>query len=116
MKRILIIDNAAQEKTLVNEALKREGYRVNTLEAESLDLVRLDPATFDLAIVNLYPDVSNTWGIYLDFKQHFPDTPVLVYMSHHALDSLKAAINNIFKIHQTSHADDRRDPGLVKTI
>ena len=97
MKTILIIDNEAQEKVLVNEALQREGYHIKTMDADSLDLETLDPSSFDLTIVNLYPDVPTTWGIYLDFKHHFPDCPVLVYMNHQALESLKSAIKNIFR-------------------
>lgn len=97
MKKILVIDDEVKEKEYMNRELQREGYSVKIVEAESLDYKRLDVTGFDLAIINLYPDAPTTWGVYLDFKQYFPNCPVLVYMSHHALEGLKSAIKNVFR-------------------
>ncbi|MFP4195122.1 MAG: hypothetical protein ACLFRO_09300, partial [Desulfobacterales bacterium] len=74
----------------------QEGYEVQPVDLESLDLSNPQVPEADLAIVPLHPDVPATWGAYLDLKHRFPDFPVLVYMSHHAVDTLKAAIKNIF--------------------
>lgn len=46
-----------------------------------------------MVIVHLHPDVQATWGAYLDFKHCYPDFPVLVYMRHQAVTSLKKQLS-----------------------
>lgn len=96
MKEILIIDNQHRRKEIVAQELQNEGYNVKAMEDEAFDLNHLDASCFDLAIINIYPDIPATWGIYLELKHYFPDLPALIYMNHQALEDLKSAIKKIF--------------------
>ncbi len=98
MTKILFIcqQEGLQKQKEVLRDLCQEGYEVEQIGLESLDLSSPEVPEAELAIVHLHPDVPATWGTYLDLKHRFPDFPVLVYMRHHAVDTLKSAIKNIF--------------------
>ena len=98
MKKILLIcrQKDLQSQKEVTRKLCQEGYEVEPIGIDSLDLSSPEVPEADLAIVSLHPDVPATWGAYLDLRHRFPGFPVLVYMRHHAVDTLKAAIQNIY--------------------
>ena len=98
MTKILFICSAGRppETKRGFRELRQEGYEVEPIDLESLDLSSPEVPEADLAIVPMHSDVPATWGTYLDLKQLFPDFPVIVYKRHHAGDTLKSAIKNIF--------------------
>ena len=98
MKKILLIcrQKDLQSQKEVTRKLCQEGYEVEPIGIDSLDLSSPEVPEADLAIVPMHSDVPATWGTYLDLKQLFPDFPVIVYKRHHAGDTLKSAIKNIF--------------------
>lgn len=48
-------------------------------------------------IINLHPDIAMAWGAYLDFKKHLPGFPVLLFMCHNNLISLKSTIKEVLR-------------------
>lgn len=98
MTKILLFcqQEGIQSQKEVCRQLRREGYEVKEVGLELPDLSSPEISGADLAIVHLHPDVPATWGAYLDLRHRFPDFPVVVYMRHHAVDTLKSAIKNIF--------------------
>ncbi len=97
MKHILIICKKGNEKKGINGELNAEGYTVEKIAINSLDRVKQSFDAYDLAIIHLHPDVAEAWRLYVDFKERYPDLPVMVYMDHQPLTSLKAAIRDIFR-------------------
>ena len=96
MAHILILDNEQYRREKLTRYLSEVGYNITAISGpEQLDTLVL-PA-FDLFVLNLYPDVDRTWGVYLWLKQRYPCSPVLVYMkeSFQAFRGLKQAIGSI---------------------
>ena len=96
MANLLIIDDQEYRKEKLARYLSEKGYCVSSVSGpESFDTLDLD--AFDLFIVNLYPDVDRTWGIYLSLKQQHPSAQVLVYLkeSFQTFRGLKQAISSI---------------------
>ncbi|MFW5908997.1 MAG: hypothetical protein ACOCR8_05100 [Desulfosalsimonas sp.] len=95
MKRILIVCRCYREEKNISPELEQLGYDVESVDVESLDFNSLDLSAFNIAVITLHPDTSATWSAYLDFRQQFPDFPVLAYMGHHGTKRLKSAINYV---------------------
>lgn len=96
MAHILIVDDQECRKEKLVRYLSEKGYSVSAVSGpESLDT--LDLASFDLFIVNLYPDVDRTWGVHLSLKQQHPCAQVLVYLkeSFQTFRGLKQSIASI---------------------
>ncbi|MCF8024969.1 MAG: hypothetical protein K9K82_05730 [Desulfobacteraceae bacterium] len=92
MDKILVVYKYNQVKQSITTELEREGYDIRSIEADSLDFPTLDPSDFNLAVITPYKDVSSTWDMFLAFKEHFNDLPVVAYMGQHGVDHLKSAI------------------------
>lgn len=97
MKQILFIStkNQCLYQEKISCELHHEGYSVESIP---LDLfINRKPALsrYDLAIIHLHPDVTASWRVYLDLRHELRDFPLLAFMSHHSMESLKAAIQNI---------------------
>lgn len=98
MTKILFIcqQKGLQSQKEVSRQLCQEGYEVQPIGIDSLDLSSPEVPEADLAIVSLHPDVPATWGAYLDLRHRYPGFPVLVHMHYHAVDALKASIQNVY--------------------
>ncbi|MFO7930847.1 MAG: hypothetical protein ACQETG_05455 [Thermodesulfobacteriota bacterium] len=95
MDKILVVYKYNQVKQSIIKELEREGYDIRSVEADSLDFPTLDPSDFNLAVITPCADVSSTWGIFLDFKEHFRDLPIVAYMGQHGVEHLKSAIKKV---------------------
>ena len=82
---------------MVCNDLKADGYGVNLIENDALDLKKLDLSAYDLAIIQSHPDLSTAWELYLSFKDRFPDFPILLYIRQNTLNTLKASIKKVFR-------------------
>lgn len=98
MKKILIIYNSLYGPNDAANRLAKSGFAVQSMDVEALDFSKFDPSAFDMAVINLYPDVSLSWRTYLDFKQRFPKFPVLLQMRREAVDRLQSVVKNIYRI------------------
>ena len=98
MKKILIIYNPLYGANEAVNRLAKSGFVVQLMNVEALDLYKFDLSQFDMAIINLYPDVNLSLRTYLDFKRHFPKFPVLVQMRREALDRLHSVVESIYKL------------------
>lgn len=98
MIRILVVFNRFYRTDATADQLAQQGFTVHLLDVEMLDLATLDPSMFDMAVISLYPDVLASWSMYRRFKQSCPYLPALVHMRPDTLDSLTAAIEDIYRI------------------
>ncbi len=104
MKRILIINNQTKISKFFYDELIHEGYAIRIIKVETLDFTDLDISSEDLVIINLHPDTHLASDVYQNFKLHFPNFSVLVLKRHHTLESLIAAITNVFRQHGSQRA------------
>lgn len=95
MQKILVVYKDGQIKNSIAAELEREGYEVCSIDVESLDFTALDSSDLNLIVITLCSDVSSTWGIFLDFKEHFRDLPVVAYMGQRSGNHLKSAIKKV---------------------
>ena len=98
MKEILIIHNPLHGTNETAKQLAQSGFMVQPIDVEALDLHKLDPFQFDMAVINLYPNISLSWHTYMDFKKHFPKFPVLVQMRPEAANKLIRVVENIHRL------------------
>jgi len=103
MANILIIDNQPERRGCLFLDLEQDGHRVSAVGSRELEYISLDCLTFDIAIINLFPDASATWDLHHEFKCRLPDFPVLVYMikNTHTIESLKSAMKEILNKKQS---------------
>lgn len=87
--------NNQQSQRKISRELRSEGFDVKPVDIGSTDFTTSGTPDADLVIVHLHPDVPAAWGAYMAFKHRHPDFPALVFMHHHAVNSLKGAIDNV---------------------
>ena len=97
MKHLLIIYRQFNNAEAIRNDLEADGYGVHLIENKALDLKILNLSAYDLAIIQSYPDLSTAWGVYLNFKERFPDFPILLYIRQNTLDTLKASVKEVFR-------------------
>lgn len=95
MEKILVVYKDSQVKQSITTELEKEGYDIRSIEADSFDLTDLDASGFNLAVITPYTDVSSTWDMFLAFKEHFRDLPVVAYIGQHGVAHLKSAIKKV---------------------
>lgn len=95
MDKILVVYKYNQVKQSITKELEKEGYDIRSIEADSLDFTALEASDFNLAVITPYKDVSSTWDMFLAFKEHFRDLPVVAYIGQHSVEHLKSAIKNV---------------------
>lgn len=99
METILILEKQAHRREFIARELEKEGYTVKTICDGELLIDQFDASVVDLLILNLYPDSFKAWSIYNDFKNHYPDFPVIICILRniYALKQLKMEIRSILK-------------------
>jgi DNA-binding NtrC family response regulator len=99
MATLLILENQAHRRNLLTMELEKEGHTVIAFCEEELLIDQFDTSVVDLLILNLYPDSLKALFIYNDFKNHYPDFPVIISMlkNLYALKQLKIEINDVLK-------------------
>ena len=95
MEKILIVYKDRQVKQSITQELEKEGYDIRSIEADTFDLTDLDASGFSLAVITLYKDVPSTWDMFLAFKEHFRDLPVVAYIGQHGGAHLKSAVKKV---------------------
>jgi len=115
MANVLIIDNQPERRGWLFLELEQDGHRVSAVGSREMEYISLDCLTFDIAIINLFPDASATWDLHHEFKCRLPDFPVLVYMikNSSAIASLKSAIKVILNKKQLPLTNSNRHSSVI---
>ena len=77
MKRILVVDDEAQIRTLLTQMLEQEGYTVHTAEngEEGMSLVSSYP--FDLVITDMIMPVKDGLKFIMELVRDYPELKIL---------------------------------------
>ena len=77
MKRILIVDDEAQMRTMLAHMLEDEGYEVQTAEHGEEGLVRVRQSRFDLVITDMIMPVKDGLKFIMELLKDYPDLKIM---------------------------------------
>lgn len=77
MKRILVVDDEAQIRTMLTQMLELEGYAVHTAENGEEGLALVGRYTFDLVITDMIMPVKDGLKFIMELIRDYPDLKIL---------------------------------------
>jgi len=77
LKRILVVDDEAQIRTMLTQMLELEGYEVHTAENGEDGLALVGRYTFDLVITDMIMPVKDGLKFIMELVRDYPDLKVL---------------------------------------
>ncbi len=77
MKRILVVDDEAQIRTMLTQMLELEGYTVHTAENGEEGLALVGRYTFDLVITDMIMPVKDGLKFIMEIVRDYPELKVL---------------------------------------
>ena len=83
--RILVVDDDAAIRTVVGEALRREGYNVQAVGSLAAQAQALDKFAPDLLITDVILPDGNGLDVVPDVLSRYPDLPVIVLSAQNTL-------------------------------
>lgn len=77
MKRILVVDDEAQIRTMLTQMLEHEGYIVHTAENGEEGLALVGRYAFDLVITDMIMPVKDGLKFIMELVRDYPDLKIL---------------------------------------
>ena len=77
MKRILVVDDEAQIRTMLTQMLELEGYTVHTAENGEEGLTLVGRYAFDLVITDMIMPVKDGLKFIMELTRDYPDLKIL---------------------------------------
>ncbi|WP_028317607.1 response regulator [Desulfobulbus elongatus] len=77
MKRILVVDDEAQIRTMLTQMLEQEGYAVHTAENGEEGLALVGRYSFDLVITDMIMPVKDGLKFIMELVRDYPDLKIL---------------------------------------
>jgi len=91
-KRILIVDDETNVRTVFSDVLRREGYLTKAVKDGPEALKAIDEETFDLALVDLRTSGMDGIEILESIKKRKPQIAVIIYTGHGSVTTAVAAM------------------------
>ncbi len=77
MKRILVVDDEMQIRTMLTQMLEQEGYNVHTAENGEEGLAQVGRHAFDLVITDMIMPVKDGLKFIMELVRDYPDLKIL---------------------------------------
>ena len=77
MKRILVVDDEAQIRTMLTQMLGQEGYEVHTAENGEQGFALVGRYSFDLVITDMIMPVKDGLKFIMELVRDYPDLKIL---------------------------------------
>ncbi len=77
MKRILVVDDEVQIRTMLTQMLEQEGYTVHTAENGEDGLAQVGRYAFDLVITDMIMPVKDGLKFIMELVRDYPDLKIL---------------------------------------
>ncbi|RPJ09930.1 MAG: response regulator [Deltaproteobacteria bacterium] len=77
MKRILVVDDEAQIRTMLTQMLEQEGYTVFTAENGEEGLAMVGRHAFDLVVTDMIMPVKDGLKFIMELIRDYPDLKIL---------------------------------------
>ena len=91
-KRILIVDDEANVRTVFSNILRKENYLVKAVKGAPQALKAIDEEGFDLALVDLGKPKKDGIEILENIKKRKSEIAVIIYTGHSSIPTAVAAI------------------------
>ena len=91
-KRILVVDDEANVRTVFSDVLRKENYLVKAVKGAPQALKAIDEESFDLALVDLGRPKMDGIEILENIKKRKPEIAVIIYTGHGSIPTAVAAI------------------------
>jgi len=91
-KRILVVDDEANVRTVFSDVLRKENYLVKAVKSAPQALKAIDEESFDLALVDLGRPKMDGIEILENIKKRKPEIAVIIYTGHGSIPTAVAAI------------------------
>ena len=91
-KRILVVDDEANVRTVFSDVLRKENYLVKAVKGASQALKAIEEESFDLALVDLGRPKMDGIEILENIKKRKPEIAVIIYTGHGSIPTAVAAI------------------------
>ena len=79
MKRILVVDDEAQIRTMLTQMLEQEGYTVHTAENGEEGLAMVGRHSFDLVVTDMIMPVKDGLKFIMELTRDYPDLKILLF-------------------------------------
>lgn len=89
---ILVVDDDADVRALVGDFLNEVGYRTHVADGEAAAMRLLDEITPDLLLADFAMPGANGAEIARNFRQRFPDLPILFFSGYADTTALEEAV------------------------
>jgi DNA-binding NtrC family response regulator len=77
LKRILVVDDEAQIRTMLTQMLEQEGYEIHTAENGEEGLTQVGRYAFDLVITDMIMPVKDGLKFIMELVRNYPDLKIL---------------------------------------
>ena len=91
-RRILLVDDEANVRTVFSDILKKESYLVKEAKDGPEAIKAIDEETFDLALVDLRMPNMDGIEVLENIKKRKPEIPVIVYTGYGSITSAVEAM------------------------
>ena len=91
-RRILLVDDEANVRTVFSDILKKESYLVKEAKGGPEAIKAIDEETFDLALVDLRMPNMDGIEVLENIKKRKPEIPVIVYTGYGSITSAVEAM------------------------
>ena len=91
-RRILLVDDEANVRTVFSDILKKESYLVKEAKDGPEAIKAIDEETFDLALVDLRMPRMDGIEVLENIKKRKPEIPVIVYTGYGSITSAVEAM------------------------
>ena len=88
MKRILVVDDEAQIRTMLTQMLELEGYTVHTGENGEEGLALVGRYAFDLVITDMIMPVKDGLKFIMELIRDYPDLKILAISGGGAIKAI----------------------------
>jgi len=96
--RVLLVDDELEFLNSTAKALRRRGFEITTVQNPVIGLKLLEHESFDVAVLDIkMPSIPGD-QMFMEMKQHWPDTPVIILTGHGTADqALEISKEGIFE-------------------
>jgi len=91
-KRILLVDDEANVRTVFSDVLRKESYTVKGVKDGPEAIKAIDEETFDLALVDLRMPKMDGIKVLENIKKTKPEIPVIIYTGYGSITTAVEAM------------------------
>lgn len=92
MRRVLVVDDEANVRLTISEALARPDLEVRTAASGEEALEIAETVRFDLVLLDLRMPGMDGMGVLKKMKQSWPESEVVIITGYPSVDSAKEAV------------------------